>query len=527
MTDEQVAAGQWYFSRDGEEKMGPAPSDHIQQWVDSGQLSAETLVWRQGMQDWTPIQQVSEFRSLSASGTQMRATGQEQDTELLSQVGTHVKKSFQPKALVNVFGSKILWLVLLAPFVVIKMLVVPTVVSSAAATLAEGYGVDLSIEDWSANLLDLSATAENVVLETSGPYAQKELLTAEEIVVDLSLWGRLANGRWVREIRVIEPEIYVERLLSGRWNYEDLLGIPIAPSPPSAGVARASRSEQDFEEDFELPELRIENMRLEWVENLPGGSQGGMIQEIKTTLFVDDITVDAKNLIGLVNVNTGRNSALSVEARTGSGKISFSGQANLFFWALAQQQTDRLAWMPTFEGQIYLENVGTNAFARLLPDAAIAPEGGTMTGNIQLALEERRVDCHANLDIRNATFAANQASRFVTQGASSITADLSGYQANGQYQFSCGGDLEGNYRPFQAFQTNMVRHGVDNAPKSVQALAAVEHVRYSDETIDPGLESEVDRILGNVDEEWLQWAGVAAKIRDSNLGRRLGLGRRR
>ena len=61
----------------------------------------------------------------------------------------------------------------------------------------------------------------------------------------------------------------------------------------------------------------------------------------------------------------------------------------------------------------------------------------------------------------------------------------------------------------------------------VQALAAVEHVSYSDETIDPSLESEVDRILGNVDQEWLQWAGLAAKIRDSNVGRRLGLGRRR
>ena len=461
-------AGEWYFSRDGEEKMGPEPSEHLQHWIDSGQLSAETLVWRQGMDDWTPIRQVAEFRNVPAasSGTDPRATGQEQDTELLSQVGLHVKKSFRPKALVNVLGSKVLWLILVAPIVVIKMVVIPALASGAASTLAEGYGVELTIEDWSADLLDLSATAENVVLETAGPYAQRELLTAEEIEVDLSLWGRIANGRWVREIRVIEPEIYVERLLSGRWNYEDLMGIPITPEPPATRLASASSSEQAPEEDFELPGLRIENMRLEWVENLPGGSRGGMIQEIKTTLFVDDISVDARNLIGLVSLSSGRNSALSVEARTGSGRISFSGQANLFYWALSPEQGDRLAWMPTFEGQIYLDNVGTNAFARLLPDAAIVPEGGTMSGDIQLALEERRVDCHANLEIHNATFAANQASRFVSQGASSISADLSGYQSNGEYQFSCGGDLGGNYRPFQAFQTNMTRHSVDSAPKS-------------------------------------------------------------
>jgi hypothetical protein len=75
---------------------------------------------------------------------------------------------------------------------------------------------------------------------------------------------------------------------------------------------------------------------------------------------------------------------------------------------------------------------------------------------------------------------------------------------------------EGAYRPFQAFQTNVILQGVKDAPEVVRALAAVEHTRYSEDPIDSSLENEVEKIRAHLDPEWLDWLKRAKK---SGLGR--------
>ncbi len=533
----------WYYSHDGEEKEGPTPGDHLRHWISTGQLNGEALVWRPGMGDWMPIQNVEELGGVSptaqeavveiggtpppTTGTQPPEEAHGPDTQFLLTVLKQIKGALplSTKSLLNVVSSKIFWFWMVAPFTVIKMLIVPAIVSRAASFWADGYGIEMSVEDWSADLLDLSATAQNAVVLIPGPYAETEFLSAEAIEVDLSLSSRIFHKKWVRAVRIKEPKIYVERLLSGRWNYQDLMGSSI-PSQVRVVIqknewdASTSDGKKQLEgrHSFSLAGVSVEEMGLEWVENLPGDSKSGMIQDLKTTLFIDDISVTAKNLIGMVDLSPQRTSLLNLEARTGSGKISFTGEANLFFWKASQKEADGVDWTPTLKGKIYLENIGTNALARLMPDAAILPEGGTITGTIDLEVAEREVECQANLNIRDATFTANQASRFVANDASAINAQLSGYRANGQYQFSCGGHLgevdgKRSYRPFQAFQTNVVRHGVDHAPKSVRVLATVEHGRYSADPVDPSLESDVDRILGKVDPKWLEWAGLAVRLK--------------
>ena len=148
------------------------------------------------------------------------------------------------------------------------------------------------------------------------------------------------------------------------------------------------------------------------------------------------------------------------------------------------------------------------------------PEGGTISGTIDLEVAHRQVECYAHLNIRDATFTANQASRFVANDDFAIREQLADYRANGQYQFSCGGRLgEGTYRPFQAFQTNMIRHGVEQAPEEVRVLAAVEHVRYSEEPIDSDLADGVERVLDDVDSKWLRWSGLRSRLRNLGSGR--------
>jgi uncharacterized RDD family membrane protein YckC len=48
----------WYYAQ-GEERIGPLADAAFQQLVQQGTISAETLVWREGMQNWAPYGTVS------------------------------------------------------------------------------------------------------------------------------------------------------------------------------------------------------------------------------------------------------------------------------------------------------------------------------------------------------------------------------------------------------------------------------------------------------------------------------------
>ena len=49
------------------QQAGPFDRDMFQQKVLAGELTRETLVWRQGMADWAPAGQVAELQDLFAT----------------------------------------------------------------------------------------------------------------------------------------------------------------------------------------------------------------------------------------------------------------------------------------------------------------------------------------------------------------------------------------------------------------------------------------------------------------------------
>ncbi len=50
----------WYFSKDGAQH-GPLPEGKLQAKLRSGEISADALVWRDGMTDWTPASKLAEL----------------------------------------------------------------------------------------------------------------------------------------------------------------------------------------------------------------------------------------------------------------------------------------------------------------------------------------------------------------------------------------------------------------------------------------------------------------------------------
>ncbi|MGL4399405.1 MAG: CD225/dispanin family protein [Luteolibacter sp.] len=59
---------QWYYSKNGVQ-LGPISDGEIRGKIASGEILMTDLIWREGMRDWLPAAQVSEFSLLSAAAT--------------------------------------------------------------------------------------------------------------------------------------------------------------------------------------------------------------------------------------------------------------------------------------------------------------------------------------------------------------------------------------------------------------------------------------------------------------------------
>lgn len=427
-----------------------------------------------------------------------------------------------------VFGIGTLFLIAL------KFVIVPTAASQAVSFIAEGHGIDLEVEDWSAGIMDLNASAEKLTIRVPGQYAQAELLTIDEVEMDLSLWRRLRGKGWVNEVRIKGPRLYMERQLNGAWNWQEVIEpLPSAEASATGGpgvgprggdTVRASfednRDRDEQETLFNLPELRIEDMRLEWVENLPGDSGGGLINEQRATLFLDDMEISAKDLMGLMDPRA-QPSRFTLNARTADGKISVAGQANFFAWSQrlpgkggVMNTASRPLWAPSFNLKLYLENVGAGAFARLTPEVAVRPARGTMSGSVELALHNYELTCKADIEVRDVTFAVNRSSPLMARRGNQVEREVSQLRpVNGRYQFGCGGlGTEAGFRPVQAFQSRVTREALREAPATTRAAAAADHTRYTTEPLDPAYRVTVANMVIGVDADLLELMDVAHSV---------------
>jgi hypothetical protein len=64
----------WYYAMGGQQQ-GPVPLDHLKHWLTTGQLQSTELVWREGMANWMPANQVPELRGFAPAMTGAAAAG--------------------------------------------------------------------------------------------------------------------------------------------------------------------------------------------------------------------------------------------------------------------------------------------------------------------------------------------------------------------------------------------------------------------------------------------------------------------
>ena len=415
---------------------------------------------------------------------------------------------------VREFGhKKAVGIVLAAVLVLVKFVVGPQLASKWVAATAEAYGAEIEVEDWGFQLWGLRATAEGVAMRVRGPYARRELLEADEIELDFDLW-RAGRG-WVKSVELRSPRLYLERTLSGHWNFMDAIdrvpgdSAPLAPSPgrriQTAGAGAGASSSSS---DFELTRLRIDRGELEWVENLPGASGSGVVHHSQASMLFTHLDIDLKSVRGLLDWRDNA-TGLRFDGRLADGKVSIQGRVNFFRWS-EDETTARLAggppadaesaWSPTLDATIYLENVGVAAFAELAPDAAIVPASGTMFGTLQLQVTEDAVACTTNLTLVDVEFAVNRDSPVMVGRADAVSQDLAGYRANDRIRVGCEGNAKRG-RPMQVVTAAVTRGATGQASPRVQQIAAYEQARYSAASVtDPtvlALQHEVALRIGD------------------------------
>lgn len=57
---------QWFYAEANRERRGPVPAEEVAALFRAGQLSADTLVWREGIGDWQPLRNVADELGLQA-----------------------------------------------------------------------------------------------------------------------------------------------------------------------------------------------------------------------------------------------------------------------------------------------------------------------------------------------------------------------------------------------------------------------------------------------------------------------------
>lgn len=61
----QVAMADWFYGKDNTQH-GPISDADIRQKITTGEIDQSTIIWREGMSDWLPLNQVPEFAPTSA-----------------------------------------------------------------------------------------------------------------------------------------------------------------------------------------------------------------------------------------------------------------------------------------------------------------------------------------------------------------------------------------------------------------------------------------------------------------------------
>lgn len=372
-------------------------------------------------------------------------------------------------------GRRATMLALAVTLPLVRYEYIPRVLSNTVETLAEGYGLRLTVREWETSFTDIKVTGRDVQVTTGGPYRERRLFRANAVEFDWSLTRALANGaRRVRgcwtaiflrpcaipdevfhRVAIDGATLHVERSLAGAWNTEYAFQVD-ALDDLVRDVAR-----------WRIPAVEGEDVSVTWVEHLPGESGGGLVEQRFSSMDFTKVAIGVSNL--QVPVDERENpTRVTFDGQTADGVVSIKGDMNLSRWSAG-------TWAPSYDLTLRLVNVGAATFARFAaPDATVVPKSGAVDGEIRLVRAGPRGDaCSMAITLRDVTYGANPRSPFSRATGRSLERELGPVRINDTLSVDCA-PVPGTapeLRAAQRLQTLVTSGALKSAPPLVQGAA--------------------------------------------------------
>jgi hypothetical protein len=372
-------------------------------------------------------------------------------------------------------GRRAAMLTLAVALPLIRYEYIPRVLSATVETMAEAYGLRLTVRDWETSFTDIKIVGRDVEITTSGPYREKRLFRANAVEFDWSL-ARAIGGAYERvttcwtaiigrecslpeeifhRVTIDGATLHLERSLAGAWNTEDAFRVESLDAL-SRAVARVR-----------IPSIEGEDVSVSWVEHLPGESGGGLVEQRFSSMDFTKVTLSLAQLQVPID-DRDNGTRFTFDGQTADGTVSVAGQVNAGRWAAG-------AWAPSYDLTFRLVNVGAATFGRFAaPDASILPTAGRVDGQIRLARDGARLTaCTVQVQLRDVTYGANPRSPFSQAGGALLEQQLRPIRINDVVARDCTvvGE-ERVQRVSQTLQTLVTTGALHTAPPIVRGAAS-------------------------------------------------------
>ena len=305
-----------------------------------------------------------------------------------------------------------------------------------------------------------------------------------------------------------DSKLHIVHKLSNRWNWQDAFNGRKVLRYVNKHVNKQNQGDGSFVKastvdqaeidasDFSLAVIHFDGLGIVWVEELPSNSGGGLINRSISELYIDDVSLVVKNVVGFFQKST-QPMEIDLDGRTADGVIQASGEVNLFSWGIPELlsgnannvNNSKWVWMPTLDLNLYLENVGAVALGQMVPDSAINATDGAMTGEIQIVLNmEQVLEFTTRMRLNNMSWEVNEMSTVNTgKKLTSAKQGLDNYRNKSIniVASSKGRISDANFRVIPSLQTAITREAVSDAPKSVYRVATNDQLRYEDRELSP------------------------------------------
>lgn len=383
-------------------------------------------------------------------------------------------------------GRRAAMLVLAVTMPLIRYEYIPHALSTAVETLAEGYGLQLKVGDWETSFSDIKVVAKDVEITTAGPYREKRLFRAHSVEFDWSLVRGLSNGVarlsgcWTsivgRECMLPEEvfhrividgaTLHMERSMAGAWNTEEAFRVRSLDE-----LRRTVRR-------WQIPTVEGNDLNVSWVEQLPGDSGGGLVEQRTSAMDFTKVTITVADL-QVPDDDRENPTRFTFDGQTADGQVSVAGALNASRW-------DHGTWAPSYDVTYKLANVGAASFGRFAaPDATLVPKGGRVDGDIVMARAGAVLTrCVINLRLRDVTYGVNPRSPYSRAAGLDLEREVETLRINDVVSKDCGildgppagprdapGEPRHDRRTVEALHTLLTAGAVEKGPPVVRAAA--------------------------------------------------------